>query len=87
MLLVSDGVSDHVSEQWLGEILERHDDDAAVAAIVAAALSQGGKDNITCVLATLVDGPVVNGDGLLLGAVLDPANIVDATAVRPARTA
>jgi len=47
-----------------------------------AALLVGGKDNITCVVLDVIDGPVVVGDGTLLGALRDPANVVDPASVR-----
>jgi protein phosphatase len=53
-----------------------------VSALLAAALARGGRDNITCVLATVVEGPPIIADGMLLGAVRDPANVVDIAAVR-----
>lgn len=82
VLLASDGLTDLVTEPWIEAILTRKGDDAAVEALVAAALGQGGRDNITCVVATIIDGPPVGGDGMLLGSVTDPANVVDLTAVR-----
>ena len=44
----------------------------------------GGHDNITCVVVDVIDGPLVVGDGRLLGAVSDPENIVDPAVVRRA---
>lgn len=82
VLLVSDGLTDLVSEDWIADILGKRQDDDAVDALVAAALGCGGRDNITCVLGTVIDGPPVVGDGLLLGSVRDLDNIVDAAAVR-----
>ncbi|HET9501250.1 MAG TPA: protein phosphatase 2C domain-containing protein [Marmoricola sp.] len=82
VLLASDGLTDLVSEPWIEEILRRHADDAAVDALVAAALGQGGRDNITCLAATVIDGPAVSGDGRLLGALCAPDNVVDLAAVR-----
>ena len=81
VLLCSDGLTDLVSEGWIEQILRTHPDDAAVDLLLDAALAAGGRDNITCVLGTVVDGPAVVADGLLLGAVRDPANIVDPAAV------
>ena len=81
VLLCSDGLTDQVSEGWIEQILATHADDAAVDLLLDAALASGGRDNITCVLGTVVDGPPVVADGLLLGAVRDPANIVDPAAV------
>ena len=50
--------------------------------LVQAALSAGGRDNVTCVVLDVVDGPAVVGDGQLLGAVREIANVVDPAAVR-----
>ncbi|MGI9156930.1 MAG: PP2C family protein-serine/threonine phosphatase [Marmoricola sp.] len=87
VLLASDGLTDLVSEAWIEEILGSHADDAAVDQLVDAALAAGGRDNITCVLASVIEGPAVCADGVLLGAVRDPSNIVDAAAVRAGATA
>ncbi len=89
VLLASDGLTDLVSEEEITEVLARRGDDSAADSLISAALARGGRDNVTCVLATVVDGPAVNSDGQLLGAVRDPANVVDLTAVRdvPADTA
>lgn len=84
ILLASDGLTDLVEEAVLAEVLATRSDDEAVPALVAAALARGGRDNVTCLVATVVDGPAVNADGLLLGAVRDPGNVVDIAAVRSA---
>lgn len=87
VLLASDGVTDLVAEPLIADILSRKADDAAVESLVAAALGRGGRDNITCVVATIIDGPPVVADGRLLGSVAEPVNVVDLAAVRsvPAR--
>ena len=82
VLLASDGLTDLVRETRHRAILSRHPDDAAVQALVDAALTAGGRDNVTCLLATVIEGPAVATDGALVGAVRDPRLIVDATAVR-----
>jgi serine/threonine protein phosphatase PrpC len=82
LLLASDGLTDLVREPDIEGILADHVDDAAVEHLVDAALAGGGRDNVTCLLATVVDGPAVSTDGVLLGALRDPFNIVDAAAVR-----
>jgi protein phosphatase len=84
VLLASDGLTDLVDEVVIAEIVANRSDDDAVGALVAAALGRGGRDNITCVLATVVDGPPISADGLLLGAVRDPDNVIDIAAVRAA---
>src|SRR4051812_17982492 len=84
ILLASDGLTDLVDEAVIEETLATRSDDDAVSGLVAAALGRGGRDNITCVLATVVDGPAISADGILLGAVRDPHNVVDLAAVRSA---
>lgn len=84
VLLASDGLTDLVDELVIAEILSTRSDDDAVGALIAAALGRGGRDNITCVLATVVDGPPISADGILLGAVRDPGNVIDIAAVRSA---
>jgi protein phosphatase len=82
LLLASDGLTDYVSEERIADILARKADDDAVSALVAAALGAGGRDNVTCLVATVVEGPRLAGDGTRLGALTDVANIVDPAAVR-----
>jgi serine/threonine protein phosphatase PrpC len=82
VLLASDGLTDLVTELHIETLLVAHHDDAAAESLLDAALDAGGRDNITCLLATVTDGPEVVADGVLVGAVRDPGNVVDATAVR-----
>jgi len=82
VLLASDGLTDLVSDLRIEAVLTRHDDDAAVESLLNAALEAGGRDNITCLLATVAEGPDVVTDGMLLGALRNPRNVVDAAAVR-----
>ena len=82
LLLCSDGLSDLVPDQLIEELLGTSDPQFAAAVLGQAALAAGGKDNVTCVVLDVVDGPMVVGDGQLLGAVFDPSNIVDPSAVR-----
>lgn len=84
VLLASDGLTDLVDEVVIAETLAHRSDDDAVQALVAGALGRGGRDNVTCLLATVVEGPEIVADGLLLGAVRDPANVIDVAAVRSA---
>jgi PPM family protein phosphatase len=77
-LLCSDGLSDVVSEGTLREtLLQLTDREAAVARLIELAMNGGGPDNITCIVADVVDsdaepptgqssvvvGAVSNGDG------------------------
>lgn len=84
VLLASDGLTDLVDEAVIAQTLMTRGDDDAVQALVAGALGRGGRDNVTCVLATIVDGPPISADGILLGAVRDPSNVIDLAAVRSA---
>jgi protein phosphatase len=82
VLLASDGLTDLVSEADVERLLQRHGDDVAAELLLDAALTAGGKDNISCLLTTVVDGPPVAVDGAPVGALRDRRNIVDAAAVR-----
>jgi len=82
LLLCSDGLSDLVDDQRIAEVLRLADPMSAAAVLTQSALVAGGKDNITCIVLDVVDGPLVVGDGQLLGAVRQVENIVDAAAVR-----
>ena len=82
LMLCSDGLTDLVDDARIAAVLRSEDPEEAAAELTAAALGAGGRDNITCVVVDVVDGPRVVGDGRLLGAVYDPRNIVDASAVR-----
>ncbi len=82
VLLASDGLTDLVSEAEIERLLAQQHDDSAVQALLEAALVEGGRDNVTLLLATVIDGQPVQADGELVGAVRDPSNIVDTTAVR-----
>jgi len=82
LLLCSDGLTDLVDDGELAHLLAAPDAQRAVEALVAAALREGGKDNVTCVVADVVDAPPIDSRGQLVGAVFDLANIVDPVAVR-----
>jgi protein phosphatase len=82
LLICSDGLTDLVDDARIAEVLRASDPEEAAAELTASALTAGGRDNITCVVADVIDGPRVVGDGRLLGAVADPRNVVDAAAVR-----
>jgi protein phosphatase len=82
LLLCSDGLSDLVPEARIAELLSQADRDAAVSALVDAALEEGGRDNITCLVADVEDGPVICADGRVLGAMQNPYLVVDPAAVR-----
>ncbi|RAY14853.1 serine/threonine-protein phosphatase [Actinomadura craniellae] len=69
-LLCSDGLSGVVDAQTIYEVLEAEAEPAgAVARLIELARAGGGPDNITCVVADLLDGdPASGGAPLLVGA-------------------
>jgi protein phosphatase len=82
LLLCSDGLTDLVDETRIAEVLRLADPMSAAAVLTQSALAAGGRDNVTCIVLDVVDGPLVVGDGKLLGALGNVANIADAAAVR-----
>lgn len=87
VLLCSDGLSDLVSDEQLSQVLLAHGhDETAVDALVEAALAAGGRDNVTCLVATVVPGAPRHWDGHLVGAGRDPRLVVDPAAVRLSQT-
>lgn len=87
LLLASDGLTDLVTDPVIERVWSENPDDETCEVLRDRALIAGGRDNVTVVVATVVEGPRVSTVGTLLGAVCDPHNIVDAAAVRPARSA
>jgi serine/threonine protein phosphatase PrpC len=84
ILLCSDGLTDLVDDDRIAEVLALKDPHSAAAVLTHAALEAGGRDNVTCVVLDVVDGPLVVGDGRLIGAVVDVDNIVDPAYVKGA---
>ncbi len=82
LLLCSDGLTDFVDET-------ESSPPASPAAtpttpprrLVDAALAAGGRDNVTCLVSDVDDGPRMSWDGRLLGAMADPWLVVDAAAI------
>jgi PPM family protein phosphatase len=88
LLLCSDGLSDVMHEAALAMILTVPSARLAATHLVQAALDGGSRDNVTAIVADVVDGPPVVGTGAVLGAMVDMrSNVVDPTAVRPLRSA
>jgi PPM family protein phosphatase len=87
LLLCSDGLSDLVADDAIAGALEGADRDDAAAALVDAALAAGGRDNVTCLVADVVDGPRISRDGTVVGAFAEPRLVVDPGAVRPVPSA
>jgi PPM family protein phosphatase len=82
LLLCSDGLTDLVPETVIAQSLGEAPREDAVKALVGAALEAGGRDNITCLVADVEDGPRLVPGGKLLGAMGDPNLVVDPAAVR-----
>ena len=72
-LLCSDGLSDVVSAETLAETLMEGDPQECADRLVDLALRGGGPDNVTCIVADVVDGDAVGfGDDLpVIGGALD----------------
>ena len=87
VLLASDGLTDFVAEDRIARILAQQDDDAAAQSLVDEALAMGGRDNVTCLLATIVEDTSRGTHDLMVGAARDPRNVVDPAAVRMPHTA
>jgi PPM family protein phosphatase len=81
LLLASDGLTDLVPDDVIEHVLAAEEGDEAAVTLTQLALDAGGRDNITVVIADLVEGPQVVGDGRVLGALADPWNVVDPAAV------
>ena len=57
LMLCSDGLTDFVPETDIVGALAVSDADEAARALVELALTAGGRDNVTCLVADLQDGP------------------------------
>ncbi|MCS3779317.1 PP2C family protein-serine/threonine phosphatase [Tsukamurella ocularis] len=84
-LLCSDGLSDVVSDETIGETLEMANESVGAAAdrLIELALKSGGPDNVTVVVARVEDGGVGQSRPIVGGA----ANDDDEDYVPPANTA
>jgi protein phosphatase len=67
-LLCSDGLSDVVSEDTIRDTLALADPQQVVDRLIELALRGGGPDNVTCVVAEVIDGPLPDAAPLVLGA-------------------
>jgi len=87
LLVASDGLTDLIRDDLLCSAISSHDLESGVDHLVDLALAAGGRDNITCILGEVVNGPLIHPRGALLGAAADPANLIDGAAVRIDHTA
>lgn len=68
-LICSDGLTAVLDDEMVGEVLRTEiDREAAVARFLRLANAGGGPDNITCIVADLVDAPAVDGGAVVVGA-------------------
>ncbi|GAA4093303.1 PP2C family protein-serine/threonine phosphatase [Nocardioides kongjuensis] len=87
LLLCSDGLSDVLSPAAIALGLGLDSRSMAVDRLVLAALDGGSRDNVTAIVADVVDAPPISANGQVLGAAIDLTNVVDPAAVRPLRSA
>ncbi len=74
VLLASDGLTDLVSTSRIAHLFTEADDQRLCEALVEAALAQGGRDNISVVVATARDGAATSrAEPLLLSALAERA--------------
>ena len=81
LLLASDGLSDMITDEEIATNLGVDEPDRAVTSLIQAALAAGGKDNVTCVVADVVDGPIEPVEQrwtAMAGAIEEPKNLIDA---------
>ena len=71
-LVCSDGLSGYVSEQTLEETLRSGDPQTACDRLVDLALRAGGLDNISAIVADIVDEESAGGDAIVGGAAAEP---------------
>ena len=87
LLLCSDGVSDVLHESSIAMSMTVPSLQLATNRLVQAALDAGSRDNVTAIVADVVDAAPVVDVGAVLGAMADPGNVVDVAGVRPLRSA
>lgn len=83
LLLCSDGLTDMVAEARIAAMLVDDDLDDFVTSLVAAALHAGGRDNVTCVVGEVSEGPRMKPHGRFVRSAEHPVNLIDGAAVRP----
>ncbi len=81
-LICSDGLSSEVDDAAIARCLDATTPNIAASALIDAALEAGGRDNVTCLVSDVEDGPTLVRTGMVLGAMADPYLVVDPAAVR-----
>jgi protein phosphatase len=74
LLVCSDGLTGVVSDSRLAELLGEGDPTGAVTTLVDAALAGGASDNVTVVVADVVESRVLSGAPVVVGAAGEPGN-------------
>jgi serine/threonine protein phosphatase PrpC len=66
-LICSDGLTAVLDDEMVAEVLRSETDrEAAVERFVRLANAGGGPDNITCIVADLVDAPAADGEAVVV---------------------
>ncbi len=86
-LLCSDGLSDVVSAATLLDTLSEGTPQGCADRLIELALRGGGPDNVTCIVADVVDDDAGDDLPVVGGAVVDPADSPDASGDSPASRA
>jgi PPM family protein phosphatase len=68
ILLCSDGLSGFVEDRVIAQLMGAGPVDAAVVELVRAGLDAGSNDNVTCVLAEIIDGEFTAHEPMVVGA-------------------
>jgi protein phosphatase len=68
LLLCSDGVSDYLADDQIGELLGAETIDMAAVELVRASLTAGSADNVTCVVADVMAEELPPEDPMIIGA-------------------
>ena len=68
LMLCSDGVSDYLTDEQIGELLGAETIDMAAVELVRASLTAGSADNVTCVVADVMAEELPPEDPMIIGA-------------------
>jgi protein phosphatase len=74
ILVCSDGLTGVVTDSRLTELLGEGDPTGAVTTLVDAALAGGASDNVTVVVADVVESRIISGAPVVVGAAGEPGN-------------
>jgi serine/threonine protein phosphatase PrpC/uncharacterized membrane protein YgcG len=82
LMLCSDGVTDYLTDDQIRELLLAETVDMATVDLVRASLEAGSSDNVTCVVADVLDEELPREDPMIIGAAAEdvrPASVAEAT--------